>query len=35
LGHLLANAAHRSIETGTPVDFEDYLASQGVDFPAT
>ena len=31
LGHLLANAAHRSVETGAPVDFEDYLASQRVD----
>ena len=31
LGHLLANAAHRSFEIGAPVDFEDYLASQRVD----
>lgn len=30
LGHLLANAAHQSVQTRNAVDFEDYLSSAGV-----
>ena len=35
LGHLLANAAHQSVETGAPVNFENYLDSLGVNLVGT